>query len=458
VRTLNTSDITLIQDEVSKELAARIERNRLGRGQAFGFEFLPELVSHIVLIIVVSLTSRALYDVLQRKVLGSLNKRRADKLSGEMIGAELQNSGQIDETCLREMKRELVHLGITEGQIQDLYERIKHRLRLTTVVEIDNNTGKVRIVMEHQPGLAQPMEAVTGREEREQQDNSHVAGMLRGLNEIVLSKCRIVGSYFRYDPKIRNTLRDCAERIWNPLIVKTDGLENFLIWAAPGSGKTYLIQQIAAHLKSNMCLDYIECNVANIERQAYAETLKRVLRDNQTPVLCLLDEVDADARASESWPYEECLPVLYHNKNSQKRIVFVLIGSTPNSMDSMVQAMERRQKGKDLLSRVPINNRFVIPPATLEDAATMVVAQIVPKVQAVDKNALLYVLCNKEYRTSPRQLSECVRKAAKRLKEGEGRLRYYHLFDPGDNEAFRFQNANEKLFEEFSDLTVQVSP
>src|SRR5206468_1569830 len=115
---------------------------------------------------------------------------------------------------------------------------------------------------------------------------------------IVLSKCRIVGSYFRYDPKHRNTLRDCAERISKPLVEKTDGLENFLIWAAPGSGKTYFIQQIAADVKSKTSLDYIECNLANIERQVYAETLKRVGSDNQSAVLCLLDEIDANSRST----------------------------------------------------------------------------------------------------------------------------------------------------------------
>jgi hypothetical protein len=126
--TLHENDIVLIRDEVAKELKPRLEQNTPGKGQALGFEILPELVSKVVLPIVVSLSSRGLYDVLQGKVLGSLKKKQTDKLTAGMVGAEIRQSGEIDETCMNELKRELLPLGITEEQIQGIYSKIKLKL------------------------------------------------------------------------------------------------------------------------------------------------------------------------------------------------------------------------------------------------------------------------------------------------------------------------------------------
>src|SRR5262249_4244501 len=97
------------------------------------------------------------------------------------------------------------------------------------------------------------------------QDNEKVAAMLLNLDGIALSECSVVGKYLRHDPRIRNTLKDWVRRIKHPLLAKTTSRENFLVWAAPGSGKTYLIQQIAERLKVelNGAVDYVECNLAN---------------------------------------------------------------------------------------------------------------------------------------------------------------------------------------------------
>lgn len=128
--TLHENDIALIRDEVMNALGSRVEQHSPGKGQAFGFDFLPELVSKVVLPIVVSLSSRGLYDVLQGKVLGSLKKKQADKLTATMVGAKLKDSGEIDESCMNELRRELLPLGVTEEQIRGIYCKI--RLKLNT--------------------------------------------------------------------------------------------------------------------------------------------------------------------------------------------------------------------------------------------------------------------------------------------------------------------------------------
>jgi hypothetical protein len=126
--TLDTNDVVVIRDEVRRELDELYERAMSRGGQEFGYGFLAELVSRIVLPILVSLCGRGLYDVLQGKLLGSLSKKQADKLCDEMVGKEISSSSEIDEICMTELKRELLPMGLSEQKIQELYEGIRRRL------------------------------------------------------------------------------------------------------------------------------------------------------------------------------------------------------------------------------------------------------------------------------------------------------------------------------------------
>jgi hypothetical protein len=176
-----------------------------------------------------------------------------------------------------------------------------------------------------------------------QEENEDVAAMLRSLDRPVLSECVVAGKYLRYDPKIRNILKDKVRQIEAPLRAKSKARENFLIWAAPGSGKTYLIQQIYEQLKLEIALDYIECNLAKDEKDVFVSKVNS-LSNLSKPVLCLLDEIDA--RANEEWSYEVCFPKLDLNTSSDKQVVIVLIGSTQSSVESMMDVMGRRHKGR----------------------------------------------------------------------------------------------------------------
>ena len=128
-RTLTENDITLIKNEVSDELSAHVKSKMSTSGQAFGVEILAEIVSKVILPILVSVCSKALYDVLKGKALSSLKKKQADRLSGELIGAELHDTRQLDETCMAEIKRELLPLGLTEEDIQEIFEKIRQKLQ-----------------------------------------------------------------------------------------------------------------------------------------------------------------------------------------------------------------------------------------------------------------------------------------------------------------------------------------
>lgn len=63
--------------------------------------------------------------------------------------------------------------------------------------------------------------------------------LIAGLDEVALSRYRVVGSYTRYDESVLNTLKDARTRIAAGCLKPSRKRENHLIWAAPGSGKTY---------------------------------------------------------------------------------------------------------------------------------------------------------------------------------------------------------------------------
>jgi hypothetical protein len=277
------------------------------------------------------------------------------------------------------------------------------------------------------------------------------------MERISLSECVVVGKYLRYDPQVRHTLQDWVQRIQAPLSKKTKARENFLIWAAPGSGKTFLIQQIADSLGNSVA--YVECNLAKDNREDFIHKVN-TLSSHTRPVLCLLDEIDA--RSNEVWPYEECFSKLDLNVDTAQQVVIVLIGSTQSSVHAMEAAMKQRQKGADLVSRVPHPNAFEIPSMAQEDTVVMAVGQILAllgeRVKSVEKYALLYILCNESLRNSPRQLSEFMKAAAYQFKKQDRRLRFHHLFQPGAQEMFNFRQRHDPTFlKGLQEVDVQIS-
>ena len=72
--------------------------------------------------------------------------------------------------------------------------------------------------------------------------------LVRELHKIELSNFRVVGGIVRYDESARNILKDTKQRIVTSLTSQTHGRDNYLIWAPPGSGKSFFIQEIAKSL------------------------------------------------------------------------------------------------------------------------------------------------------------------------------------------------------------------
>lgn len=266
-----------------------------------------------------------------------------------------------------------------------------------------------------------------------------VQGLLGRLDVVSLDHHQVVPGYVRYDEQVRQGLKDARQQILAGLDAPTGKRENHLVWGAPGSGKSYFVQRLAATLGE--AVRYRELNLAGSERSEFVATL-RDLQDGAGPCLCLVDEVDA--QPEEAWPYEVLLPALDINLAHGSQVVLVLAGSSGSTIGEMRACISGRPKGADLLSRVPASNEYSIPPMGAGDRLLAALAQVRAvgretsrELASVEKLALYY-LASAPRVGSPRQLREAVAQAIARVPAGDDRVKYDHLFAPGDpeNKAF----------------------
>jgi tetratricopeptide (TPR) repeat protein len=259
--------------------------------------------------------------------------------------------------------------------------------------------------------------------------------LLSGLNVVTLSHYRIVGNYVRYGKTVCNELKDARQKIVAACKSPSPKRENYIIWAPPGSGKTYFVQEVAALLGDSV--HYSELNLAKLDEAGFRSGLAE-LRNIQGPSLCLIDEVDSKPDAS--WPYEALMPFLDASAVEGARLVFVLAGSSGSSLQEMKKAIASRPKGSDILNRVPTDNEYSIPPMGVGDRLLVVLSQFRQAgkqmghdVREVEKLGLYYVALNPRL-SNARQLREFAVRCAERVLPGDDRLKYDSLFRPGDVE------------------------
>jgi predicted ATPase/class 3 adenylate cyclase len=281
--------------------------------------------------------------------------------------------------------------------------------------------------------------------------------LLRPLNELRLHAYTVVGDYARFDESIRSALADARQSIVMGLHQPGHKRNVHLLWASPGSGKTYFVQQVAASLPDAA---YGELNLAKSDEGELRTFLDDVMA---SPVkqICFIDE--CDAKPSEPWPYELMLPALDAAVNQGMPVVFVLAGSSGSSVAEMQERMSSRPKGSDVISRIPHGNVHSISPLGIGDRVLVAVSQLRAAaaeaghtLSAVEKMALFYIAIDSRL-GSPRQLRELCARAAERLLPGEERLRYDHLFSPGnpENKAFwnQWQAHHRALVGRFVDVS-----
>ncbi|MCI4349096.1 MAG: alpha/beta fold hydrolase [Thermoplasmata archaeon] len=282
--------------------------------------------------------------------------------------------------------------------------------------------------------------------------------VISGSNRLLIADFRVAGSYVRFDSGTRNALKDFRQGLRAGLLSETLGRESYLVWGPPGSGKTYLVQQIAESVGRD--LTYVELNLARLDEPGFRSALGQAWKTSG-PCLCLIDEIDA--RATEAWPYEALLPYLEPPTDPARPRSVVLVGSSASSLTEMKQRISTRPKGTDLLSRIPRANEYSVPPLSIDDKIAVVLAQLDRAardhrlaVHEVEKLALYYVVSNPRL-DSARQLREVAVRCVERLPEGEERIKYDHLFDPGDAENKEFWIQTKTLHPELINSYIGIA-
>jgi hypothetical protein len=262
---------------------------------------------------------------------------------------------------------------------------------------------------------------------------------IASLDTVFLHKYQVVGNYTRYEETVLNDLKDAKQKILAGFETRDQKRNNHLIWAAPGSGKTYFVDQIAKSIEDRMV--YHEINLAKQSEKEFAAKLESLEMEDKH-CLVLIDEVDA--KPQEPWPYELLLPFLDAAADRGKSWVFVMAGSGSFSLVGLKEKINLRPKGTDLLSRIPVENQFVIAPMTFGDRLLVVLNQFFyagrefgREIRSVEKLGLYYVVLNTKL-VNARQIHEFAVRAVQRVPPGEDRLKYDNLFIAGDPENKRF--------------------
>lgn len=128
-RTFTEEDLTLARDEAEKLLIDKLG-SQGEREEELGLEgaLVSVIVLQIILPIIVSLTSKALYDILKGKKSESLSKDEIEEIIRRLNGSRLNTDAHINEECFEELRSQLIPLGFSEKEILDLVDRIRNRL------------------------------------------------------------------------------------------------------------------------------------------------------------------------------------------------------------------------------------------------------------------------------------------------------------------------------------------
>jgi TolB-like protein/Tfp pilus assembly protein PilF len=290
-------------------------------------------------------------------------------------------------------------------------------------------------------------------------DERPLLELLYGLSELDLTRFRVVGSYSRYEERSRNFLKDISRLISGGVSGGPKALQNLLLWAPPGSGKTFLVRESAK--SSEGISKYFEINLAETAEPTFREKLSEA-DQYDGPAIIFVDEIDS--KPDEPWPYEALIPHMERGGQPRPARVFVLAGSGGGSLEEMRARMQARPKGPDLLSRVPEDFQRSLPGLTTGDRLLIVASNLQvagrerkTPYSEVEKLALYYIARTPALE-NPRQLREFILRGINRVPLGEERVRFDHLFAPGDSKSKEFWVRARDSSPELIDRFVHLSP
>jgi hypothetical protein len=182
---------------------------------------------------------------------------------------------------------------------------------------------------------------------------------------------------------------------------------NCLVWAAPGSGKSFLVEEVAREVGAK----FHEINVATmtsfVELKQQLESLHSVDADKQ---LVMIDEFVAKIGNSHVFP---ALLVPLWTKIKTKKITFVLVDSYPQAkdIDDFRIFLSKQEKGPDLVSRINGPQLSLAAPDMVDRA--VLVASLVRRMHpksafAIERGALNALVGDGSAQWSPRSIEYVV--------------------------------------------------
>lgn len=125
-------DESLIQISIScihESLKKKADKGQKSlQGQALSTELFAFLSQQILIPILVSLSSCALYDILKGKVLSRISSNESQRMINNFQQVTINTSIPLSEECMKMLLDELSPLGISEDDITIMYEQIKYAI------------------------------------------------------------------------------------------------------------------------------------------------------------------------------------------------------------------------------------------------------------------------------------------------------------------------------------------
>ncbi len=244
--------------------------------------------------------------------------------------------------------------------------------------------------------------------------------LVASLTEFRLSSYSIVGDYSRFGDGARNVLVGARDRIITTIRSNASNVENFLIWAAPGSGKSFFIEEI---MRTELGKEWRQTTLnftKPMSLELVNETVDSVLGAPE-PCFTFVDEVDA---SNAPKGLAEALMRLLGLRNSTKPMVNCIVGSFGVAENEMKEELIRRDaKFKDCFDRVPKDNYCSVPSMDGSDQMVVFVSSVLQeckrsskKITMIDKAALFYVSVEVLRYDTARQLSHLAKSAVSRCK------------------------------------------
>ncbi|HEY6349680.1 MAG TPA: HAD family hydrolase [Candidatus Angelobacter sp.] len=282
---------------------------------------------------------------------------------------------------------------------------------------------------------------------------------LKDMNELRLGTFSVLGNYRRFSNEDRSKLVGLADRIRRPLTEKSHTRENFLIYASPGSGKTFFIEELARTLGSG--ITFVPIDLSRDDREACEKKLAAVTQA-ALPCLCMIDEVDG--RKGEDWPYDAIYKKLDLNEVLERPpVVFVLIGSSGGTVSKLGEIIRSRYKGKDLMDRVLKSDQHwaEIPPIGVGDTVCVYASKVLEAaeqeskpIKDVQKFAAYYVVLTGR---TTRQIKLLADQAVRRVPKGHTQVLYDNHFEDGDKSNRAFLDQHSEVAAAFGSQTFRIS-